>query len=72
MIKVPVTKEGLRVMHTLSKEGIPTLGTAVFHPRQILLAALAGAVYVAPYVSHIDVWKALNIMQDILTNASFG
>src|ERR1700722_10778780 len=76
LIKVPVTKEGLHVMHALSKEGIPTLGTAVFHPRQVLLATLAGAVYVAPYVSHmanqgIDVWKALTIMQVILTTHDF-
>ncbi len=76
LIKIPVNKEGLYAMHACSKEGIPTLGTAVFHSHQVLLAALAGAAYVAPYVSHmskqgIDVWKSLNAMQDVLNRHPF-
>jgi fructose-6-phosphate aldolase 2 len=38
----------------LKKEGITTLGTAVYSAAQGLLAALAGAKYVAPYVNRID------------------
>ena len=54
VIKVPVCGEGLVAIKRLTLLGIPTLGTAVYSPMQGLLAALAGAVYVAPYVNRID------------------
>nr|VXZ90243.1 Fructose-6-phosphate aldolase 2 [Klebsiella pneumoniae] len=50
----PVTAEGLAAIKLLKKEGIPTLGTAVYSASQGLLAALAGAKYVAPYVNRVD------------------
>ncbi|STV22035.1 fructose-6-phosphate aldolase [Klebsiella pneumoniae subsp. ozaenae] len=40
--KIPVTAEGLAAIKLLKKEGIPTLGTAVYSASQGLLAALAG------------------------------
>ena len=43
VVKIPVTSEGLT-----------TLGTAVYSAAQGLLAALAGAKYVAPYVNRVD------------------
>lgn len=54
VVKVPVTAEGLVAIKMLKAEGIPTLGTAVYGAAQGLLAALAGAEYVAPYVNRID------------------
>ncbi|MFP2237932.1 fructose-6-phosphate aldolase [Pseudescherichia vulneris] len=54
VVKVPVTAEGLAAIKMLKIEGIPTLGTAVYGAAQGLLAALAGAEYVAPYVNRID------------------
>ena len=54
VVKVPVTSEGLAAIKQLKKEGITTLGTAVYSAAQGLLAALAGAKYVAPYVNRID------------------
>lgn len=54
VVKVPVTAEGLAAIKMLKAEGIPTLGTAVYGAAQGLLAALAGAEYVAPYVNRID------------------
>ena len=54
VVKVPVTAEGLAAIKLLKKEGIPTLGTAVYSASQGLLAALAGAEYVAPYVNRVD------------------
>jgi len=64
IIKVPLTKNGLEVIHLLSRQGISTMGTVIFHPRQALLAALAGADYVAPYLGRIekaggDPWQML-------------
>ncbi|WP_333501739.1 fructose-6-phosphate aldolase [Kluyvera genomosp. 2] len=54
VVKVPVTAEGLAAIKLLKKEGIPTLGTAVYSASQGLLAALAGAKYIAPYVNRVD------------------
>lgn len=54
VVKVPVTAEGLAAIKMLKAEGIPTLGTAVYGAAQGMLAALAGAEYVAPYVNRID------------------
>ena len=54
VVKIPVTSEGLVAIKQLKKEGIVTLGTAVYSASQGLLAALAGAKYVAPYVNRVD------------------
>lgn len=54
VVKIPVTQEGLAAIKQLKTLGIPTLGTAVYSAAQGLLAALAGADYVAPYVNRID------------------
>lgn len=52
--KVPVTKEGLKAMRLIKQAGIGVLATAIFTPMQALLAARAGADWVAPYVNRID------------------
>lgn len=49
IVKVPVTKEGLKAIYQLSSNQIPVMATAVFSPHQALLAAEAGAEYVALY-----------------------
>ena len=54
VIKIPVTAEGLAAIKLLHKEGVTTLGTAVYSAAQGLLAALSGAEYVAPYVNRVD------------------
>lgn len=54
IIKVPVTENGLEAIHLLSRQGIPAMATVIFHPRQALMAALAGADYVAPYLSRLE------------------
>ena len=54
VIKVPLTEEGLEVIHLLSRQGIPTMATVIFNPRQALMAALAGADYVAPYLGRLE------------------
>lgn len=54
VVKIPVTAEGLKAIKALKGSGIRTLGTAVYNTVQGLLAALAGAEYVAPYVNRID------------------
>lgn len=54
VVKIPVTAEGLVAIKALKKEDITTLGTAVYSASQGLLAALAGAKYIAPYVNRVD------------------
>ncbi|NDJ55605.1 fructose-6-phosphate aldolase [Enterobacteriaceae bacterium 4M9] len=54
VVKIPVTAEGLVAIKALTQEGVTTLGTAVYSAAQGLLAALAGAKYVAPYVNRIS------------------
>lgn len=54
VVKIPVTAEGLVAIKALKEENIPTLGTAVYSAGQGLLAALAGAQYIAPYVNRLD------------------
>lgn len=54
IVKVPATKEGMEAIHLLSRQGIPTMATIVYSSQQALLAALAGANYVAPYLSRLE------------------
>jgi transaldolase len=54
VIKVPMTPEGLKAVHTFTSEGIKTNVTLVFSPVQALLAAKAGATYVSPFVGRLD------------------
>ena len=53
-VKIPVTEEGLKAIKILSEENIPVLATTIYTSFQALMAALAGAKYVAPYVNRID------------------
>ena len=54
IVKIPATEEGIKAVKLLSKENIPTLVTTVYTAFQALIAAMAGAKYVAPYVNRID------------------
>ncbi len=52
--KIPVSKEGYRAMPMLKDAGINVTATAIFTQQQALLAARAGADWVAPYVNRLD------------------
>ncbi len=54
VVKIPSVPEGFRAIRILNGEGVLTCGTVVYTPLQALLAAKAGADYVAPYVNRID------------------
>ncbi|VAX16597.1 Transaldolase, partial [hydrothermal vent metagenome] len=54
VVKIPMTTEGLKAVHTLADEGIKTNVTLVFSPMQAMLAAKAGATYVSPFVGRLD------------------
>ncbi|MGD1005695.1 MAG: fructose-6-phosphate aldolase [Ignavibacteriaceae bacterium] len=54
VVKVPLIKEGLKAVKSLSDEGIKTNVTLCFSPSQALLAAKAGATYISPFVGRLD------------------
>lgn len=54
VVKVPMNAEGLKAVKRLSAKGIRTNVTLVFSANQALLAALAGASYVSPFVGRLD------------------
>jgi transaldolase len=53
-IKIPVTADGIKATTVLSKEDIDINMTLCFSVNQALLAALAGAAYVSPFVGRLD------------------
>jgi transaldolase len=54
VVKIPMTREGLKATKALSREEIRTNVTLVFSSNQALLAAKAGATYVSPFVGRLD------------------
>lgn len=54
VIKLPLTKDGLKAARILSAEGIKTNVTLCFSASQALLAAKAGAAYVSPFIGRLD------------------
>jgi transaldolase len=54
VVKIPMTKEGLKAVKILAGEGIKTNVTVTFSPLQALLAAKVGASYISPFVGRLD------------------
>ncbi|MFI5236388.1 MAG: fructose-6-phosphate aldolase [Ignavibacteriales bacterium] len=54
VVKVPLIKEGLKAVKTLTGEGIKVNVTLCFSPNQAILAAKAGATYISPFVGRLD------------------
>lgn len=68
VVKIPITLEGLRAIHTLAGDGIKTNATLVFSVNQALLAARAGASYVSPFVGRLDDigFEGVTLVRDIV------
>jgi len=54
VVKLPMTKDGLKATKVLAGQGIKVNMTLVFSPSQALLAAKVGAAYVSPFVGRLD------------------
>jgi transaldolase len=54
VVKVPLTKDGIRACKTLSSEGMRVNVTLIFSAAQAWLAAKVGASYVSPFVGRLD------------------
>ncbi|GAB6078227.1 fructose-6-phosphate aldolase [Hydrogenobaculum acidophilum] len=69
VVKIPMTKEGMKAVNILEEEGIPTNVTLIFSPMQALIAAKAGASYVSPFIGRLDdiSTDGMNLVRDIRT-----
>lgn len=67
-IKIPIGEEGLKATMMLKKIGINVTMTAIFTPAQALMAAVAGAAFVAPYVNRLDniIGDGTNVVAEIV------
>jgi transaldolase len=54
VVKVPLTRDGIRACSILSREGIRLNVTLCFSAAQAMLAAKAGAYIVSPFVGRLD------------------
>ncbi|HVT94822.1 MAG TPA: fructose-6-phosphate aldolase [Bryobacteraceae bacterium] len=69
VVKLPLTRDGIRACSTLSKDGIRTNVTLCFSAGQALLAAKAGAYIISPFIGRLDDigTAGMNLIQDIVT-----
>ena len=69
VVKVPMTKDGIKAIRYFSDRGIRTNCTLIFSAGQALLAAKAGATYVSPFVGRLDDISAdgINLIAQIKT-----
>ncbi|MFX1392117.1 MAG: fructose-6-phosphate aldolase [Promethearchaeota archaeon] len=72
VIKIPMTKDGIKAVKILEDEGIKTNVTLAFSQNQILIAAKAGASYISPFIgrlmdngqNEIDMlWESMEIIR---------
>jgi transaldolase len=69
VVKVPLTRDGIKACKALSGESIPVNVTLVFSAAQAILAAKAGATFVSPFVGRLDdiASAGMDIVRDIVT-----
>lgn len=67
VVKIPMTKDGVKACKYFSDKGIRTNVTLVFSAGQALLAAKAGATYVSPFIGRLDdvSTDGLNLIDEI-------
>ena len=68
VVKVPLTRDGIRACSIFSGEGIRVNVTLCFSAAQALLAAKAGAYFISPFVGRIDDtgWDGMELIHDIV------
>src|SRR6185436_17748587 len=68
VVKVPLTKDGIKACKTLSGEGKSVNVTLIFSPTQAWFAAKVGASYVSPFVGRLDDvgTTGMNLVQEIV------
>jgi len=68
VVKVPLTRDGIRACSLLSREGTRVNVTLCFSAGQALLAAKAGAYFISPFVGRLDDIGAsgIDLIRDIV------
>jgi transaldolase len=68
VVKVPMTEAGLRATRILADDGIHVNVTLCFQASQALLAGLAGATYISPFVGRLDdvSWEGMDLIRQIV------
>jgi transaldolase len=67
VVKLPMTKDGIKACKYFSEKGIKTNVTLIFSAGQALLAAKAGATYCSPFIGRLDdiSTDGLNLIDEI-------
>ena len=67
VVKLPITRDGVKACAKLSREGIKVNMTLCFSATQALLVAKAGATYVSPFLGRVDDvgWEGMQLIRDI-------
>ncbi|MCP3930003.1 MAG: fructose-6-phosphate aldolase [Bacteroidetes bacterium] len=67
VVKVPIIQEGVKAIKHFSDSGIRTNCTLVFSAGQAILAAMAGATYLSPFIGRIDDmnWNGMDVIAEI-------
>jgi transaldolase len=76
VVKVPITREGLKAVKEFTADGIKTNVTVTFSPLQAMLAAKCGATYISPFVGRLDAigqfgMEVVRQIKTIYTNYGF-
>ncbi len=68
VVKVPMTKDGIKAIKYFSTNNIKTNCTLIFSAGQALLAAKAGASMVSPFIGRIDDsnWDGVELIEQIV------
>lgn len=68
-VKLPMSEQGIKATKILSSDGIKTNITLVFSANQALLAAIAGATYVSPFIGRLDDvgYDGMSLIEEIRT-----
>ncbi len=67
VVKVPMTKDGIKAISWFTEHEIATNCTLVFSAGQAILAAKAGATYLSPFVGRLDdiSWNGIGLIKEI-------
>ena len=73
-IKLPCSVDGLKVCKRLSMVNVRTNVTLVFSPAQAILASLAGATYISPFIGRMDdnSLDGMKLINDISNTIAHG
>lgn len=67
VVKVPMTKDGVKALSWFREHDIHTNCTLVFSAGQAILAAKAGASYISPFIGRIDdiSWDGMDLIRQM-------